>query len=140
MKKIWLLFALAVIIAAQVTFISSFRSTSVTSEVTGTSAVLVSNMKYAYVRVSIHIILPDPVSSVLLEFPNGTRKEITDYSYRIDVFLPRSGDFLGDYQAGTWLGARPTYPMFSGDYPSLRLSRDHPIDVDVVPNVSSNFL
>ena len=140
MKKIWLIFALTVIIAAQVTFMYSFRSTSITSEVTGTSAVVVSKMKYAYMRASIYIFVPGYNSSVVLEFSNGTQKEITGYSYNFEVFLPRSGDFMGDYQTASLLVPIAFNPFSSGDYPKVALSQDHPIDVDVIPNVSSDFL
>ena len=74
---------------------------------------------------------------MLLEFSNGTQKEITDHFYQFDVVLSRSGDFLGEHVTGTVLG---TSPISSGDYPILTLSRDNPIDVDIVPNVSDNFL
>ena len=121
------------------TFIFSFRSTSITSEVTGKSAVLVSKMKYAYMRATIHIFISGYNSSEVLEFSNGAQKEITGYSYKIEVFLPRSGDFIEDYQVATVLGPISLYPFSSDDYPKVALSQDHPIDVDVIPNVSSDF-
>ncbi len=135
MKKTWLIFALVVIIAAQVTFLYSFRtfSTSVSTDVSGTSAVVVSKLKYAYMSASINIRLLDFDSSVLLIFPNGTQREIIQPVYSIEVMLPRSGGFSGDYDTGTILGT-------SDAYPDLKLSRNHPIRVDIVPNVSDNFL
>ena len=135
MKKSWLLLILVIIIAAQVTFIASFRNTSAHSSVSGTSAVVVSKLKYAYMKATIQI-FPDFNSSVLLIFPNGTDLEITWPSYSMTVFLPRSGDHLGDYETGVALGTDPA-SWFDA---TLSLSRDRPIDVDVVPNVSDNFL
>jgi hypothetical protein len=124
-----------VIIAAQVTFLYSFRSisTSVSTDVSGTSAVVVSKLKCAYMSASIHIWLPDFDSSVLLIFPNGTQREIIQPVYSIEVLLPRSGGFSGDYDTGTIVGT-------SDAYPDLKFSRNRPIRVDVVPNVSDNFL
>ena len=134
MKKTWLIFALVVIIAAQVTYLHSFRSisTSMYTDVHGTSAIVVSKLKYAYTSASIQITLLDIDSSVLLIFPNGTQKEILQYFYPIEVLLPRSGGFSGDYDTKTILG--------TDAYPNLKLSRNHPILVNIVPNVSDNFL
>ena len=139
MKKIWLIFALTVIIMAQITFIFSFQSTRASSTVTGTSAVVVSKMNYAYLRASIHIHRSRFGSEVTLIFPNGTQQEITGSIYTLEVFLPRSGDFLGDHDLKTVYGAHINYSsLFDGQL--LSLSRDHPIDVDIVPNVSDDFL
>ena len=135
MKKTWLIFALVVIIAAQVTFLYSFRSfsTSMSTDVHETSAVVVSKLKFAYLSASIRITLLDFNSPVLLIFPNGTQKEIIQPIYSIDVLLPRNGDFSGDYDTGTILGT-------SDAYPALKLTRNHPIFVNIVPDVSDNFL
>ena len=142
MKKIWLIFALTVIIMAQITFIFSFQSTrarAASSTVTGTSAVVVSKMNYAYLRASIHITRSRFDSEVTLIFPNGTQQEMTDFTYTLEVFLPRSGDFLGDHDVNTAYGSYYHYSSWF-DGPLLSLSRDHPIDIDIVPNVSDDFL
>ncbi len=139
MKKIWLIFALTVIIMAQITFIFSFQSTSASFPVTGTSAVVVSKMNYACLRASIHIHRSRFDSEVTLIFPNGTQQEITDFTYALEVFLPRSGDFVGDHDVKTAYGAHINYSRwFDGQL--LSLSRDQPIDIDIVPNVSDDFL
>lgn len=143
MKKIWIIFALVVIIAAQVTFIYSFRSTSTHSSVTGTSAVVISKFKYAYMRASIYISPRQFDSSTLLVFPNGTQKEIqwnnTEPFYRFNLVLPRSGDFLGDHNVNTFYGSIYNFSSFV-DEATLSLSRDQPIDVDIISNVDDNFL
>jgi len=142
MKKIWLILALTVIIVAQVTFMSSFHSTFTHSYVSGTSAVVVSKMKYAYARVSIDILSSHFNSTVTLTFPNGTQQEITGHSYTMEVFLPRTGDFLGNDAIGTIITTTPNSPTDS-DYdslPRISLSSKHPVDADVVQNIPSNFL
>ncbi|MCW4016094.1 MAG: hypothetical protein NWF06_06975 [Candidatus Bathyarchaeota archaeon] len=134
MKKVWLLFVLTVIIAAQLTFTSAFHSASEHCYVSGTSGVFVSKLNYASMRATIYISLSYKSAPVLLIFPNGTQIEITD-NYTLDLFLPRSGDVLGSYSTGTALGISPA----SGDYQMLSLSHNHPIDVDVV-TLPSSFL
>jgi hypothetical protein len=150
MKKIWIIFALVVIIAAQVTFIYSSRNTSVHSSVTGTSAVVISKLKYTYMRATIHIHRSGFDSDVIITFPNGTQQEIFhklspeekrtgkfDFDFTFTVILPRSGDFLGDYNFFTFLDSDPSF-WVNGS--TLSLSRNHPIDVAVVPKFSDNFL
>jgi hypothetical protein len=139
MKKIWLIFILVVIIAAQLTFMSSFYSKFTHSYVSGTSAVVVSKMKYAYARVTIHISIT--YSPVTLTFLNGTQQEITEPGYMMEVFLPRTGDFIGTFVTGTHLTTTPNSPTDSPDsLPQISLSSKHPVDVDVVQNIPSNFL
>jgi hypothetical protein len=141
MKKIWLIFALVVIIVAQLTFMSSIYSTFTHSYVSGTSAVVVSKMKYAYARTSIHILRSPFSSTVTVTFPNGTQQEITESSYTMKLFLPRTGDFMGNYVTGTILTTTPNSPTDSPDsLPQISLSSKHPVDVDVVQNIPSNFL
>ncbi len=141
MKKIWLIFALAVIIVAQVTFMSSFYSTSTHSYVSGTSAVVVSKMKYAYASTVIHIMRSPFSSPLTLIFSNGTQQEITDSSYTIELFLPRTGDFVGTYASETIISTTPNSPTDSADsLPRITLSSKHPVDVDVVQSIPSNFL
>jgi hypothetical protein len=134
MKKIWLIFALTVIIASQVTFMSSFHSTFASSYVSGTSAVVVSKMKYAYARATINILTthnPD----VTITFSNGTQLEISEHAYKFEIFLPRTGDFFGTFETSTHL------PSTTSDTPlSMALSRNNPIDVDVVPDIPEDFL
>jgi hypothetical protein len=139
MKKIWLIFALTVIIVAQVTFLSSFHSSNTHCYVSDTSAVVLSKMKYAYARFSIHVSIT--YSPVTLTFPNGTQQEISDHSYMMEVFLPRTGDFMGNYATGEILTRIPNSPTDSADsLPTLSLSSKHPIDMDVVQNISRDFL
>lgn len=76
MKKIWIMFSLTVIIAAQFTFMSSFHSTSASSYVFGTSAVVVSKMKYAYARATINM-LTTFNTNVTITFSNGTQLELS---------------------------------------------------------------
>ena len=141
MKKVWLIFTLAVIIVAELTFMSSFYSTSTHSHVSGTSAVVVSKMKYAYARTSIHILRSHFSSPLTLIFSNGTQQEITDSSYTMELFFPRTGDFVGTYATSTTITTTPNSPTDSVDYlPQITLSSKHPVDVDVVQNIPSNFL
>jgi hypothetical protein len=141
MKKIWLIFALAAIIVAQVTFMSSFHSAFTHSYVSGTSAVVVSKMKYAYASTSIRILRSPSSSPLTLTFANGTQQEITDYSYTMEICLPRTGDFVGTYATETIITTTPNSPTDSVDsLPRITLSSKHPVDVDVVQNIPSNFL
>lgn len=142
MKKIWLIFILVLVIGTQVTVISSFRSEFTSSYVSDTSAVVVSKMKYAYAKASIHILRSHSSSSPLtLTFPNGTQQEITDSSYTIKLFLPRTGDFVGTFAINTLLTTTPNSPTDSADsLPRLTLSSQHPLDLDVVQHIPSNFL
>ena len=128
MKKLLVLFALAVIVAAQISFIISFQSASTFYDVTGTSAVVISKMNYASVRASIIIYHITAYPAPVLIFPNGTRQELTTSLYSMDVFLPRTGDFLGDHDLETMYGDHLEYSS-SYEGQLLVLSRDHPTDV-----------
>jgi hypothetical protein len=139
MKKIWLVFALVVIIVAQVTFLSSFNSSFTHGYVSDTSAVVLSKMKYAYARFTIHISIT--YSPVTLTFLNGTQQEITGPGYTMEVFLPRTGDFMGNFVTGTGLTTTPNSPTDSFEsLPQISLSSKHPVDADVVQNIPRNFL
>lgn len=142
MKKIWLLFILVLVIVSQVTVISSFHTAFASSYVSDTSAVVVSKMKYAYAKASIHILRSHSSSSPLtLTFPNGTQQEITDHSYSIDLFFPRTGDFVGTFSINTLLTTTPNSPTDSADsLPRLTLSSQNPLDLDVVQHIPNNFL
>ena len=140
MKKIWLIFALVVILVAQLTFLSSFDSSFTHGYVSDTSAVVLSKMKYAYARFTIHISIT--YSPVTLTYPNGTQQEITDHSYQMDVFLPRTGDFLGNEQIGTIITTTPNSPTDTDieSLPQISLSSKHPVDAAVVQHIPNNFL
>jgi len=141
MKKIWLIFALVVIIVAQMAVWSSFYSSTTYGYVTDTSAIVLSKMKYAYARFTIHILV-NYNSSVTLTFPNGTQQEITDHSYMTEVFLPRTGDFMGNDPIGTIITTTPNSPTETDleSLPRISLSSKHPVDADVVQHIPSNFL
>jgi hypothetical protein len=140
MKKIWLVFALVVIIVAQVTFLSSFNSSFTHGYVSDTSAVVLSKMKYAYARFTIHISIT--YSPVTLTFSNGTQQEISDHSYTMEVFLPRTGDFLGNDGMMTIITTTPNSPTDTDieSLPVISLSSKHPIDADVVQHIPSSGL
>ncbi|MDG6221953.1 MAG: hypothetical protein QCH99_01675 [Candidatus Bathyarchaeota archaeon] len=135
MKKILLIFILTLVIVSQVTFNSSFHTVLEHSHVSDTSAVIISKLNYATVRTTINIYLDYDSSPVFLIFPNGTQMEITD-DYTLIVFLPKTGNFIGSYSTGTTLGVSQN----SDEYLSMRLSKDNPIDIDVVPLPSSFLL
>jgi hypothetical protein len=79
------LFALAVIIAAQISFIIFFQSASTFYDVTGTSAVVISKMNYVFVRASINIVHMGTGPAPILIFPNGTHRELTTRFYSTEV-------------------------------------------------------
>lgn len=140
MKKIWLVFVLVVIIAAQVTFLSSFNSSFTHGYVSDTSAVVLSKMKYAYARFTIHISIT--YSPVTLTFPNGTQQEITESGYKMEIFLPRTGDFMGNDPIGTIITTTPNSPTDTDleSLPRISLSSKQPVDADVVQHIPNNFL
>lgn len=134
MKKIWLIFTLTLVIVAQVAFISSFHNVFNHSYVSDESAVIISKINYATVRTTIDISLKYGSPSAVIIFSNGTRREITE-DYTMIVSLPKSGNVIGDFSTGTGLGISGT----SGEYIFMSLSKDNPIDIDVVP-LPSPFL
>ena len=134
MKKIWLIFALTFVIVAQVAFISSFHNVFDHSYVSNESAVIISKLNYATVRTTVNISLKYGAPPAFLIFSNGTRREITE-DYTMTVSMPKSGNVIGDYSTGTGLGVSEN----SGEYIFMRLSKDNPIDIDVVP-LPSPFL
>ena len=140
MKKIWLIFALVVILVTQLTLLSSFYSSKTHGYVSDTSAVVLSKMKYAYARFTVHILV-NYKSSATLIFPNGTQQEITD-DYVMEVFLPRTGDFMGNDPIGTIITTTPNSPTDTDleSLPQISLSSKHPVDAAVVQHIPSNFL
>jgi hypothetical protein len=138
MKKAWIILLLIVIIAAQWALMNSFQSTTAVSHEAGKRAVLVSKLSYVSMRATIQIIPefhPDPVP-VLVTFSNGSQMEITE-RYSMQVFLPKSGSINGDFSFNTILRFASTS---QDDFVTMSLTRDKPIDVDVVPDVSDDFL
>lgn len=127
MKKVWLLVVLVVIVAVQATFLSSFHSINMNTYTTGSnSAVIVSKANYVFLRVQIDIYpqISEGQSQTMLLFPNGTQTKISSF-FRILVIMPITGYFLGSFAAGS---------------EGVNISDDHPIDAEVVSNVTSNFL
>ena len=103
MNKIWILLVLAVVIAGQASFLSSFHkfSTEVESfdtfNATGTSAVIVAKPNYLSVRVKFFI-RAKPGETALVVLPDGTQKNVTS-AYQFEVFLPKTGSHQGSFSA-----------------------------------------
>ena len=113
MKKLWLLFALVVIVASQVAVLSSFQSINTNTPASGSTTVVVSKASYASLRVEINIISQ---SNTTLIFPNGTQIEIPAVNhYKFSVILPSSGPSIGS---------------FSSQLEGSNISDNHPIDVE----------
>jgi hypothetical protein len=138
MKKSLIIFLLIVILAAQWVILSSFQSTLAVSHEAGKRAVLASKINYMSMRATITIyprITPDS-EPVLVTFSNGSQLEITE-KYSTQVFLPKSGNTNDDFQFNTILNVER---MGEEKLVEMTLSNDNPIDVDVVPDVSDDFL
>jgi len=138
MKKSLIIFLLIVILAAQWVFLSSFQSTIAVSHESGKRAVLASKLNYMSMRATITIYpraTPD-AEPVLVTFSNGSQLEITE-KYSKQVFLPKSGNTNDDFHFNTILNITQ---MGEEEFAQMTLSSDNPIDVDVVPEVSDDFL
>ena len=138
MKKSWIIFSLIVIIAAQWAFLSSFQSALTVSHTAGKRAALVSKLNYVSMRATIEI-FPREVPGadpVLVTFSNGSQLEITE-RYSIQVFLPKSGSINGDFYFNKILSFTP---ISEDEFAQMTLSHRKPIDVDVIPDVSDDFL
>jgi len=127
-----------VILAAQWVFLSSFQSTIAVLHESGKRAVVASKINYMSMRATITIYpraTPD-AEPVLVTFSNGSQLEITE-KYSKQVFLPKSGSTNWDFHFSIFLNlmAKPEH-----EYVQMTLSNDNPIDVDVVPDVSDDFL
>jgi hypothetical protein len=138
MNKVWIILVLAVVLAAQYTFLTSVKSVHTTVfDASGTSAVIVSKAPYMSVRAEIQI---NPIYSknenVTLVFSDGSQKQVTR-SYHFEVFLPRTDKNMGlgariiPQEASSGLRVTPE----EGAY----LSNDHPISAVVVVNVTDYF-
>ena len=138
MKKSWIIFFLIVVIVAQWAFMSSFQSAVTVSHVSGKRAALVSKLNYFSLRATLQIIPrynPDG-DPVLVTFSNGSQMEITD-RYEMQVFLPKSGSLSDDFYFNKILSLTP---LSEGGFSQMTLSRERPFDLDVVPDVSDDFL
>jgi hypothetical protein len=138
MKKSLIIFLLIVTLAAQWVILSSFHSTLAVSHEAGKRGVVASKLNCVSMRATITIyptLTPD-AEPVLVTFSNGSQLEINE-KYSTQVFLPRSGITSGDFHFNVFLNlmAKPEH-----EYVHMTLSNDNPIDVDVVPDVSDNFL
>jgi hypothetical protein len=127
MNKAWILLILAVVLAAQWTFISSFKSVNIQeNNVFGTSAVIVSKAPYMYLRVHIDVSPNYHMGQgVSLLFSNGSQKEIND-TYSFEVFLPKTDKNMGSLAIIT-----------PGE--GVYVTNSHPINAAVVKNVTDNF-
>jgi hypothetical protein len=128
MKKLWLLFALVVIVASQFAVLSSFHSinSNTWTSVNGFTAVVISKTAYATLRVEVDII-PQVINgqaNTTILFQNGTQTEIPAVAhYKFSIFLPSSGLIAGSF--GT---------QFEG----VNISDKHPTDVEFLSN-STDF-
>jgi hypothetical protein len=117
MKKVWMLFALVVIVAGQIAVLSSFQSINTNTSANGSTTVVISKASYASLRVEINIISQ---SNTTLIFPNGTQIEIPAVNhYKFSVILPSSGPSIGS---------------FSSQLEGINISDNHPIDVEFLSN------
>lgn len=126
MKKVWLLVVLIVIVALQATFLSSFHSINMNTYTIGSnSAVIVSKANYVFLRVQIDIYpqISEGQSQTMLLFPNGTQTKISSF-FRILVIMPITGYSFGSFAVGS---------------EGINISDDHPIDAEIVSNVTSDF-
>jgi hypothetical protein len=126
MKKLWLLFALVVIVASQVAVLSSFHSINTNTWANGSTAVVISKADYAHLRVEIDITHQVFMgqSNITLIFPNGTQIEIPAVDhYKFSVILPSSG---------------PSPGSFGIQSEGINISDNHPIDVEFLSN-STDF-
>ncbi len=129
-KKALALLALALVAAAEWTFINSFYSVPYThGDAVDTSAVIVAKAKYVFMRANILITAGSPGPVVLL-FSNGTRQEIEVKppgftTSEFDVLLPSTGSYPGDFSVGNPNG--------------ILLSTAKPIYLAVIANVTENF-
>jgi len=126
MKKAWLFLLLAIIMAAQLTVLSSFGGVSDSASVSGTSAVVVGKTNYVSLRVTFYV-FADPGYTALIIFPNGTQKEVSTYHF-FEVFLPKTEPVRG-------LGSI----SMSRDSEGVFVTDQEPIDVAVVSNVDESF-
>ena len=122
MKKLWLLFALIVIVASQVALLSSFQSINTNTWANGSTTVVISKAAYARLRVEIDII-PQVLmgqSNTTLIFPNGTQIEIPAVAhYKFPVILPSNGPSLGSFMI---------------QLEGINISDNHPIDIEFLSN------
>lgn len=125
--KAWILFALTLIISAQFTFLGSFYTVnSYDLSTFNRSLIVISKQEYVYARVDVTIGLPVSVATgqpvhVTLIFPNGTQTNITA-DYRAQLVFPSNGNFFGNAAEGGM---------------GVNISQDHPLDAEVVSNISS---
>ena len=129
MKKAWLLLSLAIIMAVQLTVLSSFSGVSEHHvSVSGTSAVVVGKMNYVSLRVTFAV-FAQPGYTAFIMFPNGTQIEVVTQHF-FEVFLPKTEPepILGP---GSFSMSRYSEGVFVTD--------QEPMDVAVVSNVSEDF-
>jgi hypothetical protein len=123
MKKLWLLFAFAVIVASEVAVLSSFHSVNTYTWANGSTAVVISKADFVHLRVKIDII-PQVLmgqSQTSLIFPNGTQIEIPAVThYTFSVILSSSGSFPA--------------PNFAIQSEGINISDNNPVDVEFLSN------
>ena len=125
--KAWILFALVLIIAGQLTFLGSFYSVNTFDQLAlNRTLVVMSKQEYVYARFDLDIGLSINAANgqtqpVMLIFSNGTRTNITS-DYSSQLVFPSSGNYFGNSESGG-LG--------------VNISQSHPLDAEVVSNISS---
>ena len=128
MKKAIIFVLLVIIIAAQWTFLnSSFYILGANGgSISGTSAVIIAKANYLSARVMIHITIRAPGSSrLIVHFQNGTQEEVMAGMHHFEVFLPKSGPFIGSFTANAPGG--------------ILLNDIKPIGSTVVSNTTEDF-
>jgi hypothetical protein len=118
MKKLWVLLALVVLIAAHIAILSSIHPIYEHGSSYGSESmfVCISKMDYASLRVKVDIVTH--MEPAVLLFPNGTQIEIPAASdYTFSVVMSHNGFFFGS-------------SSFQGRF--VNLSDDQPINVEFV--------
>jgi hypothetical protein len=126
MKKAWVLLLLALVVAVQLTVLSSFVSIFGFYSVSGTSAVVVGKTNYVSMKVTFSVFANND-SPVVIVFPNGTQTQVIVH-HIFQVFLPKTEPV---HSPGSFRMSRAEEGVFITD--------QEPIDVAVVSEVDEDF-
>jgi hypothetical protein len=118
MKKSWIIFALVILVATQLTVLSLFYPTATRTYADEPVTVVISKLNSTSLRVEVGI--DSLESNVVLLFSNGTQKEVPAFSrYTFSVVMPKSGLYIGSYG-------------FQSE--GINLSDNQPVDVEFLSN------
>jgi hypothetical protein len=138
MKKSWLILCLSVIIVFQFSVLSSFQSEGAVSHTSGTRAVVVAKVNYLSLRATIQIYpeIHPGATPVFVTFSNGSQIEITE-KHSIQILLPKTGSLTGTFYFSDVLriGSLP-----SREFPEMPISSETPMAVNIIPDVTEDFI